>query len=399
MKIKIVTETQQRGTFATMLLLYKKLLEYGIDAQLYTTFSSEYMTLPSPPKSMIFGYEKMVNSENYARKIFNIIHNSKDTVIHLANAMYGILPIAEKSGAKTVINIQYWWPTCYFNSMDNPYCDCQSLTKISRCIYNKKNGYHKILSPLEALYAKWKLDKIKEYVSKASIILAVSNIVKEVLVSRGFPEDKIRVININAITPPIDYVEYHPSDSFTFAYISYPDQGKGIFQLLKAFSIALKYNEKIRLKIAGGLEEPKVVETISELGIKDKVVLTKRFPYTEYINKMKELLSDVDVVVVPTLVPDTWARVVTESMLSGRPVMVTKGNGGLVEQVTDGVDGFHVNVYDVNDFALSLYNISQIPRNKIEEMGKIARSNILKKYDNKKIIDQVISLYRELIET
>ncbi len=31
-------------------------------------------------------------------------------------------------------------------------------------------------------------------------------------------------------------------------------------------------------------------------------------------------------------------------------MLVTKGNGGLVEQVTDGVDGFHVNTYDVKEF-------------------------------------------------
>jgi glycosyltransferase involved in cell wall biosynthesis len=399
MKVKILTETQQRGTFATMLLIYRKLLEKGIDAKIYTTFNSEYETLPSPKKSKIFGYEKMVNVEDYARQIFEIIYDSKDTIIHIANAMYGILPIAEKRGAKTIINIQYWWPTCYFNSMENPHCDCKSFTKIASCIYHKRNGYFKVLSPLEAIYAIHKLNKIKEYVSKASIILAVSNIVKDVLISRGFPEDKIRVININAVTPPIEYVEYRPSDSFTFAYLSYPDEGKGIFQLLKAFSIALKNNPNMRLKIPGGLEEPKVIEMIKTLRIEDKVMITKRLPYTEYVKKIREILVDVDVVVVPTLIPDTWARVVTESMLSGRPVIVTKGNGGLVEQVSDGIDGFHVNVYDVNEFAKSLYSISQIPRSKIREMGKIARENIMRKFNSEKIIDQIISLYRELIET
>ncbi|ACP49302.1 glycosyl transferase group 1 [Sulfolobus islandicus Y.N.15.51] len=399
MKVRILTETQQRGTFATMLLLYKKLLEIGIDAKIYTTFNSEYNVLPYPNKSRIFGYEKMVNNEKYAEKIFGIIYESKDTIIHIANAMYGILPIAEKNNAKTIINIQYWWPTCYFNSMENPYCDCKSFTKIAQCIYNKRDNYfNKLLSPIEAIYAINKLNKIKEYVSKASIILAVSNIVRDILISRGFPEDKIRVINVNAITLPIDYVEYHPSNNFTFGYLSYPDEGKGIFQLLKAFSIALKYNRNMKLKILGGLEEPRVIEMVKSLRIEDRVVVTRRFPYSEYVSKIRDMLLDVDVVVVPTLVPDTWARVVTESMLAGRPVIVTKGNGGLVEQVTDGIDGFHVNVYDLNDFALSLYNISQLPRSKIEEMGKIARENIMKKYDNKKIIEQIISLYHKLLE-
>jgi len=144
----------------------------------------------------------------------------------------------------------------------------------------------------------------------------------------------------------------------------------------------------MKLKILGGLEEPRVIEMVKSLRIEDRVVVTRRFPYSEYVSKIRDMLLDVDVVVVPTLVPDTWARVVTESMLAGRPVIVTKGNGGLVEQVTDGIDGFHVNVYDLNDFALSLYNISQLPRSKIEEMGKIARENIMKKYDIKKLLSR-----------
>ena len=39
-------------------------------------------------------------------------------------------------------------------------------------------------------------------------------------------------------------------------------------------------------------------------------------------------------------------------------MLITKGNGGLVEQVTDGVDGFHVSTYDAMEFTETLYKIS-----------------------------------------
>jgi glycosyltransferase involved in cell wall biosynthesis len=119
---------------------------------------------------------------------------------------------------------------------------------------------------------------------------------------------------------------------------------------------------------------------------------------------MGEILSDVDVVTLPSLYIDTWARVVTESMLSSRPVFVTKGNGGLVEQVTDGVDGFHVhtcssyNTYDVKEFAEALYKISLIPREEIKKMGERARANALAKYNSDKIINDIIEMYKELSE-
>jgi glycosyltransferase involved in cell wall biosynthesis len=70
----------------------------------------------------------------------------------------------------------------------------------------------------------------------------------------------------------------------------------------------------------------------------------------------------------------------------------------LVEQVTDGVDGFHVNTYDVKEFAEALYKISLIPREEIKKMGETARVNALAKYNSERIINDVIEMYKELSE-
>jgi glycosyltransferase involved in cell wall biosynthesis len=168
--------------------------------------------------------------------------------------------------------------------------------------------------------------------------------------------------------------------------------------LLKAFAMALKKNSNLRLKIHGGLESKQVIEIVKDLKLTEHVTLSERVPYEELGKKMREILSDVDVVVVPSLYIEAWGRVVTELMLSGRPVLVTKGNGGLVEQVTDGVDGFHVNTYDVKEFAEALYKISLIPRDEIKKMGERARANALVKFNPDKIISDLITLYKELSE-
>ena len=242
------------------------------------------------------------------------------------------------------------------------------------------------------------MDRIKKNVSSASAIIAVSKVVKDILISRGYPEEKIKVININALTFDIDYIPYEPNEFFTFAYLSYPDREKGIFQLLEAFSLALKKNNKIRLKVPGGLESAQVVEIVKKLGIEDHVILTKRVPYDQYLKSLRDILYDVDFVVVPSLYIDTWGRVVIESMLAGRPTIVTKGNGGLIEQVSDGVDGFHVNTYDIKEFSEALYKISLISREEVRKMGEIARDNAFQKFDNEIIMNQLIDLYKEISE-
>ncbi|ADB86772.1 glycosyltransferase family 4 protein [Saccharolobus islandicus] len=398
LKVRILLETRQRGVYATTLLMYEFLKEKGIDVEMYTSFPSNFNVLPPPPKSKIFGEETMLNSTSYSKRVLNEINPEKSSILHIANAWHGIIPLAEKRGVKTVITIQYWWPTCYFNSMTCNDCDCETVSKVSKAIRSRKSK-SLLTSTLEAFYAIRKMERIKKNVSSASAILAISKVVKDVLISRGFPEEKLKVINISALTKNTDYVPYTPNDKFfTFAYFGYPDREKGIFNLLEAFAIALRKNSYLRLKVIGGLESKQVVEIVKNLKLTERVILTEWVPYEEFVKKMREILSDVDVVIVPSLIIEAWGRVVTESMLSGRPVLVTKGNGGLVEQVTDGVDGFHVNTYDVKEFAEALYKISLIPREEIKKMGERARANALVKFNPDKIISNLITLYKELSE-
>ncbi|BCU68083.1 glycosyl transferase [Sulfolobales archaeon HS-7] len=399
MKIHMVTETEQRGTYATFLITFLRLKSLGFDVKMHTLFNSEFDVLEPPSKSSIFGEETVMNSEGFSLKTLDRIKlEPRNSIVHIGNAWHGLIPIAEKMGAKTVINIQYWWPICYFNSMSDSKCDCQSYFKIAGCIRRKKGGIKGIASLAEAEYAKRKLKAIRENVSQASAIIAVSKVVKNELIKRGFPEEKIRVVEVNALTLAIKYSQPRHHKFFTYAYLSYPDREKGIFQLLTAFTIALKKNPNIRLKIPGGLDSKEVVKEVHRLGINKQVMLSKRVPYSEYMGSLGEMLSDVDFVVVPSLYLDTWGRVVIESMMAGRPTIVTQGNGGLVEQVEDGVDGFHVNTYDVNAFGEFLYKTSMMNSEDVMKMGVKARNNMLRKFNNDNIMNRLIAIYREIGE-
>lgn len=411
-RIHIVTETIQRGTFATMYLLAKELMKRGFDVKVYgpvEKYADINLTkIPMPPHGAIFGSEVLINRSNYVENVFTLIKRDiipGKSILHIVNAMHGLLPFVHRAKAYSVINIQYWWPICYFNDLAcyfrdgyNAGCIKGDFLKIIKCIFKRRNSALRYLSPIEAVYALRKLKWIHRNLMEADVILAVSKIVKDILVAAGFPEDKIKIININAIVPSIDYIKPVPHSGFIYAYLSYPDEGKGIFQLLRAFAKAVKVNNKIFLKVIGGLEEPRVVEFAKELNIINNLILTKRLSFDIFMNKLPELLGDVDVVVVPSIVLDTWGRVVTESMLAGRPVIVTKNNGALIEQVTDGVDGFHVNVFDIDEFARALIQISQLPGEEIIKMGIKARENIMNKYNKENIIEEIINLYKSLIE-
>lgn len=139
LRVRILLETRQRGVYATTLLMYEFLKEKGVDVEMYTSFPSNFNVLPPPPKSRVFGEETMLNSTSYSKRVLSEINPEKGSILHIANAWHGIVPLAEKRGVKTVITIQYWWPTCYFNSMTCNDCDCKTVSKVSKAIRSKKN--------------------------------------------------------------------------------------------------------------------------------------------------------------------------------------------------------------------------------------------------------------------
>jgi glycosyltransferase involved in cell wall biosynthesis len=142
---------------------------------------------------------------------------------------------------------------------------------------------------------------------------------------------------------------------------------KGFYTFIKAMDEIYRKRKDFEIRIVNS-------DNISsgDLGFK-YITLTERVPSEEFVKKTKEILCDVDVVIVPCLTIETG------SMLSGRPVPATKGNGGLVEQVTDGVDGFHVNTYEVKEFANTLYKILLIFQTEIKENGRKSQIKCLAK--------------------
>jgi len=116
-------------------------------------------------------------------------------------------------------------------------CDCKTVRKVSKAVRSKKSK-SMLTSTLEAFYAIRLMERIKKNVSFVLVILALSKVVKDVLISIRFSQRK-KVINSNEHMKNTDYVPYNPNDKFfTFAYLSYPDREKGIFNLLVAFAIA-----------------------------------------------------------------------------------------------------------------------------------------------------------------
>tara|TARA_X000000368_G_scaffold66453_1_gene47771 strand:- start:306 stop:755 length:450 start_codon:yes stop_codon:yes gene_type:complete len=105
-----------------------------------------------------------------------------------------------------------------------------------------------------------------------------------------------------------------------------------------------------------------------------------------------------DVVVVPSLKPEPFGRVLIEAQAMGRPV-VAFNHGGAIESIINNSTGILVEPKNEKElgFAIEkLINISTTQRNK---MAKISRNHIVKNFSLDKMTNKTLDLYMKLLGT
>lgn len=415
MRVAIVADNiSWRGVGVSTSMQIKLLLEQGIDITLVVpnnelrniynltkTYTGRLSVIPI--SSINVGFMQIVKS----RKVSNYLDKSLSNVdlVYISNMYYWALKYAKRKHLPSVIAINMPWPICFYQNLFFKHNLC------SGCVWSKNRGsfndyvrlYHCVLEkegvpkslvkfPLSII----KRDVIESYLTMATRVVAISHTVKKWLINR-FQDlsDRIKVVYLGALFPPLPYVPPDSDDSkLRLFYFSAPDEEKGIFNLLKALSIAVKYDNNITLKVMGA--DSKVEAMVRELGLQNNVTLMPWYPSDEVFNILPDAIKDVDVVVVPSLIEEAWAGVTTQAMALGRPVLVNK-MGGLREQVIDGVNGYYCNCNDIASFAKRLLELRMLSKSELYQAGLRAREHYLKLYDPHGIIDELINVFNEAL--
>ena len=158
---------------------------------------------------------------------------------------------------------------------------------------------------------------------------------------------------------------------------------KDFYTLILIFSVLIKKNQELKLKIVGdGSKRTELEELIKKCNLQEKVILTGKLSEEE-INK--ELLKS-DVFVL-TSKSESFSLVLCEAMNYGLPCVAFDVDVGPREIIDDGINGFLV---DDRNIDLMINKIESIIEDKIlrKEMGKNSQniackfyaSNILNKW-------------------
>ena len=169
--------------------------------------------------------------------------------------------------------------------------------------------------------------------NKVDRIITPSEYTKKKCVGFGFPEGKIQAVYHGLNTKVFTDTKKTASDAVRFAYFGGSLRHKGIDVLLRAFEDIPP--SKASLQIFGDMCGIERDEGLERLAGGARVTFPGRYDNSQ----LPEVLSEVDVVVVPSLWEETFNLVVREAFLAGTPVVASR-IGALEEAVEDGVDGF-----------------------------------------------------------
>jgi glycosyltransferase involved in cell wall biosynthesis len=146
---------------------------------------------------------------------------------------------------------------------------------------------------------------------------------------------------------------------------------KGQEVLIKAAAILSDRFPKARYVVVGsaspGNEDHlvRLRELIREKNLEGKVI------FTGDISETRDVYAALDVTVVPSVLPEPFGFVVTESMAAGTPVIGSRC-GGIPEQIVDGLTGVLFNPGDEEDLARALARLMEDKAGRLQ-MGEASR--------------------------
>ncbi len=228
------------------------------------------------------------------------------------------------------------------------------------------------------------------------IIVASQVIAKHMIEDFEVPRERIRLIPRGV---DLDRFRYVPPSvkkerkEFTIGMIGRITPLKGHMHFIRAVSKVVRTMPKIKVLIIG--EAP-----AGKQKYKTEVqTLVRRLSLSKYINflgrrdNIPELLHRMDLLVLPTVAPEAFGRVIIEAQASGVPVVAAKV-GGVVDIIADEKNGLLVPPGDWSSTAGAIIRILK-DRKLAQKLAKQARLDVERSFNLGKMCKRTINVYKE----
>jgi glycosyltransferase involved in cell wall biosynthesis len=200
-------------------------------------------------------------------------------------------------------------------------------------------------------------DLFKSAITANQRILVPSEYVRIQYAANGYPSEKIDVIPLGVNIPRGEHKISQNPNRIIFGVVGSIIWTKGIHVLVNAFRKTKGNN--IRLQIFGREDlDPTYSKEIREMSANDqRIEFMGSFPP----DQRGAIFEKIDVVVIPSIFPETFSLVAREALLSGKPVIASR-IGALAEVIVDRVNGFLFDPQDNEELAKIISEIADDPQ-------------------------------------
>jgi glycosyltransferase involved in cell wall biosynthesis len=313
-------------------------------------------------------------------------------IVHFQHLMYlsaKLIEIAHRQDIPAVITLNDFWFKCN-NALLLRYTgqicdDNEGFRACVDCAAGRRRR-PEVLRWLTARVLKRRDKLLRQALEQSQAVIAPSYFLKDQFVRDGYlSEDAIQVIEYGLDTTGVlPHPERREGETVRFAYIGSIAPHKGVHVLVEAFS---------------QVQGPAHLDIYGDLGVNPVYVAELRPKMTHPSIALRgpvarqdiwRVLSEVDVLVVPSLWYENSPVIIQEAFAAGVPV-VASDLGGMAEKISDGVTGQHFPPGDRNALRGRLQRMVDEP-SRIERMRRQIRP-VMSSAENAR---QIEAIYTEL---
>lgn len=207
------------------------------------------------------------------------------------------------------------------------------------------------------------------------------------------PQEKIVIINRWANSDKFKFLGYREREkSNLIVSVGRISSSKGYSYLLEAFKNILRFNPLLKLKIIGsaGKSKEKYLEYLQSLI--QRYNLTHSVELTGFCPNVETILSQARILAAPSIIQESFGRVIVEAMACGVPVVATKV-GGFTEIIENDKDGVLVEPANSHALTSGILKILQ-DSGYAEKLTIEAKNKTLRLYNMSQCLTQTADVYK-----
>jgi glycosyltransferase involved in cell wall biosynthesis len=232
-------------------------------------------------------------------------------------------------------------------------------------------------------------------VREADRLIAVSPSVRDYMISRGIPEERVTYVP-NGVPIANHIVERRPPmKAWTLGTVALFRPRKGTEVLLQALATMRSRGVNVRLRAVGGFETPAYEAAV--LGLADRLGLAQAIDWIGFTRSINRELAKIDLFVLPSLFGEGLPMVVLEAMAAGLPVVASRVEG-VPNAVAHRQTGLLVEPASVSQLACA---VEQIIAGEIDyaELSQGAKLRHAQHFSDSAMAAGVAAVYRGVLQS